>query len=260
MPMPTGSAHTRIPIHTQTHTLTASAHQPRPPRISNFFTDGETLRTKPWFFTWTFALSCVTIASGCLAERTHLFVYPVYTAVLSLLVHPVVAHWVWNPESWLNAKAGTTCRFLDFAGGTVVHIVGKWWRRSSMGVWAGAGAAERNCEVWIRPAGAALTGDGKAAPSTHYGVHVLPASPRWSYIPRRAPCSPAVATHPPDSRTPLTFLAHLLRKPPGGLTGLIGAIAVGPRMGRFEDGVGKEIPGHDVSSVSLGTFMLWFGW
>lgn len=46
----------------------------------------------------------------------------------------------------------------------------------------------------------------------------------------------------------------------GGLTGLIGAMLCGPRLGRFEDGVGKDIPGHDVSSVSLGSLMLWFGW
>ncbi|KXZ50943.1 hypothetical protein GPECTOR_14g19 [Gonium pectorale] len=137
--------------------------------VSHFFSDGETFGSKPWFFTWTFCLSSVTIASGCLAERTHLFVYPVYTAVLSIAVHPVIAHWAWSPDSWLSNKTGSPCRFLDFAGGTVVHIV-------------------------------------------------------------------------------------------GGLTGLIGAVICGPRMGRFEDGVHKEIPGHDVSSVSLGSLMLWFGW
>ncbi|GFR48426.1 hypothetical protein Agub_g10322, partial [Astrephomene gubernaculifera] len=140
--------------------------------VSHFFSDGEDPGSKPWFFTWTFCLSSVTIASGCLAERTHLFVYPAYTALLSTLVHPVVAHWVWAPDSWLNSASGGAlgeCRFLDFAGGAVVHVV-------------------------------------------------------------------------------------------GGLTGLIGAALCGPRMGRFEDGVLKELPGHDVSSVSLGSLMLWFGW
>lgn len=47
---------------------------------------------------------------------------------------------------------------------------------------------------------------------------------------------------------------------PGGMTGLIGAILCGPRIGRFEEGQVKEIPGHDMSSVSIGTFMMWFGW
>ncbi len=42
--------------------------------------------------------------------------------------------------------------------------------------------------------------------------------------------------------------------------GLVGATIVGPRIGRFEDGRVKELPGHDVSSVSLGTLFMWFGW
>jgi len=44
------------------------------------------------------------------------------------------------------------------------------------------------------------------------------------------------------------------------LFGLIGAIACGPRLGRFEDGSAKDLPGHDMAFVTLGTFMLWFGW
>ncbi len=42
--------------------------------------------------------------------------------------------------------------------------------------------------------------------------------------------------------------------------GLIGASFVGPRIGRFEEGQAKDLPGHDVSSVSLGTLFLFFGW
>ncbi len=43
--------------------------------------------------------------------------------------------------------------------------------------------------------------------------------------------------------------------------GLVGAIFVGPRIGRFEeDGESKPIQGHDMSAVSMGTFFLWFGW
>lgn len=34
----------------------------------------------------------------------------------------------------------------------------------------------------------------------------------------------------------------------------------GPRLGRFDEGVSKDIPGHDMAFVTLGTFMLWFGW
>ncbi len=43
------------------------------------------------------------------------------------------------------------------------------------------------------------------------------------------------------------------------MTGLVGAYFCGPRIGRFEDGQDMRIPGHDISRVSLGTLMLWFG-
>lgn len=46
----------------------------------------------------------------------------------------------------------------------------------------------------------------------------------------------------------------------GGCMGLVGAILCGPRLGRFEDGRPKAMPGHDVSSVAMGTFFIWFGW
>lgn len=46
----------------------------------------------------------------------------------------------------------------------------------------------------------------------------------------------------------------------GGLFGLIGAKFCGPRLGRFDNGATKDLPGHDMAFVTLGTFMLWFGW
>ena len=86
-------------------------------------------------------------------------------------MHPVCVHWLWAPESWLARVS--RCRPLDFAGGTVVHMI-------------------------------------------------------------------------------------------GGAFGLVGAALVGPRLGRFE-GQGaaravKEMPGHDMGWVTIGTLALWFGW
>jgi len=52
-------------------------------------------------------------------------------------------------------------------------------------------------------------------------------------------------------------VVHLI----GGAVGLAGAIAVGPRFGKFgADGKPKAIPGHSMSLAALGTFILWFGW
>lgn len=52
----------------------------------------------------------------------------------------------------------------------------------------------------------------------------------------------------------------------GGVTALIGAIMVGPRLGKYvKDKTGKvkkvnAIPGHSVTLGALGCFILWFGW
>lgn len=52
----------------------------------------------------------------------------------------------------------------------------------------------------------------------------------------------------------------------GGITALIGAIMVGPRIGKYvKNKAGKvtkvnAIPGHSVTLGALGCFILWFGW
>lgn len=52
----------------------------------------------------------------------------------------------------------------------------------------------------------------------------------------------------------------------GGVTALVGAIILGPRIGRFYDEDGnpldepKDFPPHSVTLQFLGTFCLWFGW
>jgi Amt family ammonium transporter len=47
----------------------------------------------------------------------------------------------------------------------------------------------------------------------------------------------------------------------GGIAGLMGAIIVGPRIGKFgKDGSINAIPGHNISIAVLGMFILWFGW
>lgn len=47
----------------------------------------------------------------------------------------------------------------------------------------------------------------------------------------------------------------------GGIAGLMGAMIVGPRIGKFgKDGSINAIPGHNISLAVLGMFILWFGW
>lgn len=47
----------------------------------------------------------------------------------------------------------------------------------------------------------------------------------------------------------------------GGWIALVGAIVLGPRIGRFDaDGKPRAIPGHSISLATLGVFILWLGW
>jgi len=46
----------------------------------------------------------------------------------------------------------------------------------------------------------------------------------------------------------------------GGWAALAGVIILGPRIGKFDNGHIKAIPGHNLSLATLGTFVLWFGW
>ena len=47
----------------------------------------------------------------------------------------------------------------------------------------------------------------------------------------------------------------------GGVLALIGAIALGPRIGKYgKDRKSRAIPGHNMALAALGVFILWLGW
>ena len=47
----------------------------------------------------------------------------------------------------------------------------------------------------------------------------------------------------------------------GGVAGLVGAIILGPRIGKYgKDGKARAIPGHNLMYAALGVFILWFAW
>lgn len=71
-----------------------------------------------FLFQLSFAVITFALILGATAERMRLGVTVVFAALWTLLVYAPVAHWVWQPSGWL-AKMG----HMDFAGGTVVHIV-----------------------------------------------------------------------------------------------------------------------------------------
>lgn len=118
----------------------------------------------------------MTIVSGCVAERTSFYAYLAYAVVMSGIVHPIVAHWVWGHGGWLSARPSGT----------------------------------------ISP----LFGQGAIDIAGCISVHII-----------------------------------------GGFAGLVGAIAVGPRLGRFDsDGNVTPMPGHSATLCCLGAMILLFGW
>ena len=120
-------------------------------------------------FNLVFCATAATIVSGSMAERTKFLSYCIYSGIISLIVYPIEAHWIWG-GGWLAGLG-----FHDYAGSTAIHMV-------------------------------------------------------------------------------------------GGITALIGAIIVGPRIGKYEyDKNGKvikvnAIQGHSIPLGALGAFILWFGW
>ena len=70
-------------------------------------------------FQTVFAATAATIVSGAMAERTKFVSYCLYSLIISAVIYPISGGWVWNADGWLFQKG-----YIDFAGSTVVHMVG----------------------------------------------------------------------------------------------------------------------------------------
>lgn len=80
--------------------------------------DGSFTGASTFVFNLVFCATTATIVSGAMAERTKFSAYCIYSAVISLVVYPVQAHWIWG-GGWLS-KLG----FHDYAGSCAIHMVG----------------------------------------------------------------------------------------------------------------------------------------
>ncbi|RKM55147.1 ammonium transporter [Butyrivibrio sp. X503] len=135
----------------------------------DIFTNYANFDWSNFVFNLVFCATTATIVSGSMAERTKFLSYCVYSAVISAVIYPIEAHWVWG--GGFLAQMG----FHDFAGSTCIHMV-------------------------------------------------------------------------------------------GGISALIGAAILGPRIGKFERNKEGKVtkvnafPGHNLVAASLGVFILWLGW
>lgn len=84
----------------------------------DIFTNYANFDWSNFVFNLVFCATTATIVSGAMAERTKFLSYCVYSGIISALIYPIEAHWIWG-GGWL-AQAG----FHDFAGSSAIHMVG----------------------------------------------------------------------------------------------------------------------------------------
>lgn len=135
----------------------------------DIFTSYDNFDFSNFVFNLVFCATTATIVSGAMAERTKFISYCVYSGIISALIYPIEAHWIWSSDGWLYQLG-----FHDLSGSCAIHMV-------------------------------------------------------------------------------------------GGISALVGATILGPRIGKFtktKDGDIKvnAIPGHNLTIGALGCFILWFGW
>ncbi|XP_062589068.1 putative ammonium transporter 1 [Saccostrea cucullata] len=86
-----------------------------------------------WFFQYVFAATAATIVSGAVAERCEFIAYLVYSSLITGFIYPVLTHWAWSSEGWMNQgftydtgdnSTTISISYQDFAGSGVVHTCG----------------------------------------------------------------------------------------------------------------------------------------
>lgn len=82
------------------------------------FTAYESFDWSNFVFNLVFCATAATIVSGAMAERCKFLSYCIYSGIISALVYPVEAHWIWG-GGWLSQLG-----FHDFAGSCAIHMVG----------------------------------------------------------------------------------------------------------------------------------------
>ncbi len=84
----------------------------------DIFTAYESFDWSNFVFNLVFCATTATIVSGAMAERTKFLSYCIYSGIISALIYPIEAHWIWG-GGWLSQLG-----FHDFAGSCAIHMVG----------------------------------------------------------------------------------------------------------------------------------------
>ena len=82
------------------------------------FTNYDNFNYSSFVFNLVFCATTATIVSGAMAERTKFSTYCIYSAIISGIIYPIVAHWTWG-GGFLSEWG-----FHDYAGSNCIHMVG----------------------------------------------------------------------------------------------------------------------------------------
>ena len=148
------------------YTVTIAGHTIGLLGTKGFFLGGDTYDVGAFalfIFAMVFMDTAVTIPTGSMAERWKWGSFTVYCLFMSMFVYPIFGNWVWGGGwlSQLGKEFGLGHGHVDFAGSSVVHLVG--------GVAALAGA------LVIGPRIGKYTADGKvnSLPGHHMPMAIL---------------------------------------------------------------------------------------
>src|ERR671933_685009 len=116
-----------------------------------------------WFFQFVFCAVSLAIVWGTTLERIKFGVYVIYAVVFSALIYPIGAHWIFG-GGWLSASFG----MQDFAGSTVVHLIGATGAVATMYV------KTRNIDIGMAGNGAIAALVAITAPSGYVELWAAP--------------------------------------------------------------------------------------
>lgn len=85
----------------------------------DIFTSYDNFDFSNFVFNLVFCATTATIVSGAMAERTKFISYCIYSGIISALVYPIEAHWIWSSDGWLYQLG-----FHDLSGSCAIHMVG----------------------------------------------------------------------------------------------------------------------------------------
>ncbi len=85
----------------------------------DIFTSFDNFDFSNFVFNLVFCATAATIVSGAMAERTKFISYCIYSGIISALIYPIEAHWIWNSDGWLYQLG-----FHDLSGSCAIHMVG----------------------------------------------------------------------------------------------------------------------------------------